>query len=125
MLMDDADTLTKGSVIKNHARPACGPGNAVRSQERLHELNPAGSSSVRRGSKSGDLAICRSDMMIRGRSDQHRLGLIRSSGRLSARYDYFLCNPHTGWSEESREAVRDEHDRLGDNGRSVRDYPDK
>jgi len=122
LLMDDADTLTKGSVIKTMLDPACGTGGMLSvSQERLHELNPA-AKLVPFGEEVNPetWAICRSDMMIKGEQATNIvLGNSFNQDAFSGqRYDYFLCNPPYGveWKKVEK-AVRDEHDKLGDNGR--------
>jgi type I restriction enzyme M protein len=122
LLIDDADILTKGSVIKTMLDPACGTGGMLSaSQERLHELNPA-AKLVPFGEEVNPetWAICRSDMMIKGEQATNIvLGNSFNQDAFSGqRYDYFLCNPPYGveWKKIEK-AVRDEHDKLGKNGR--------
>jgi type I restriction enzyme M protein len=122
LLMDDADTLTKGSVIKTMLDPACGTGGMLSaSAERLYELNPA-AKLVPFGEEVNPetWAICRSDMMIKGEDAKNIvLGNSFSQDAFSRQqYDYFLCNPPYGveWKKVEK-AVRDEADKLGANGR--------
>jgi len=122
LLMDDADTLTKGSVIKTMLDPACGTGGMLSvSQERLHELNPA-AKLVPFGEEVNPetWAICRSDMMIKGEEARNIvLGNSFNQDAFSGeRYDYFLCNPPYGveWKKVEK-AVRDEAQKLGAMGR--------
>jgi type I restriction enzyme M protein len=122
LLMDDADTLTKGSVIKTMLDPACGTGGMLSvSDERLHELNPA-AKLIPFGEEVNPetWAICRSDMMIKGEDARNIvLGNSFSQDAFSGqRYDYFLCNPPYGveWKKVEK-AVRDEAEKLGANGR--------
>ena len=122
LLMDDADTLTKGSVIKTMLDPACGTGGMLSvAEERLHEFNPA-AKLVPFGEEVNPetWAICRSDMMIKGEDAKNIvLGNSFSQDAFSGqRYDYFLCNPPYGveWKKVEK-AVRDEADKLGANGR--------
>ncbi len=122
LLIDDADTLTKGSVIKTMLDPACGTGGMLSvSAERLHELNPA-AKLVPFGEEVNPetWAICRSDMMIKGEDATNIvLGNSFSQDAFSGqRYDYFLCNPPYGveWKKVEK-AVRDEAEKLGANGR--------
>jgi type I restriction enzyme M protein len=121
LLIDDADALTKGSVIKTMLDPACGTGGMLSvSQERLHELNPA-AKLVPFGEEVNPetWAICRSDMMIKGENAKSIvLGNSFSQDAFRGlRFDYFLCNPPYGveWKKVEK-AVRDEHDKLGSNG---------
>jgi len=122
LLMDDADTLTKGSVIKTMLDPACGTGGMLSvAAERLHELNPA-AKLVPFGEEVNPetWAICRSDMMIKG-EDARNIVLGNSFNQdafSGQRYDYFLCNPPYGveWKKVEK-AVRDEAENLGANGR--------
>lgn len=122
LLIDDADALTKGSVIKTMLDPACGTGGMLSvSQERLHELNPA-AKLVPFGEEVNPetWAVCRSDMMIKGENARNIvLGNSFSQDAFSGhRYDYFLCNPPYGveWKKVEK-AVRDEAAKLGSNGR--------
>ena len=122
LLMDDADILTKGSVIKTILDPACGTGGMLSvAAERLHELNPA-AKLVPFGEEVNPeaWAICRSDMMIKGENARNIvLGNSFSQDAFSGqRYDYFLCNPPYGveWKKVER-AVRDEAEKLGASGR--------
>jgi type I restriction enzyme M protein len=122
LLVDDADTLTKGSVIKTMLDPACGTGGMLSvSEERLHELNPA-AKLVPFGEEVNPetWAICRSDMMIKGEDARNIvLGNSFSQDAFSGqRYDYFLCNPPYGveWKKVEK-SVRDEAQKLGANGR--------
>jgi type I restriction enzyme M protein len=122
LLIDDADTLTKGSVIKTMLDPACGTGGMLSvSAERLHELNPA-AKLVPFGEEVNPetWAICRSDMMIKGENARNIvLGNSFSQDAFSGqRYDYVLCNPPYGveWKKVEK-TVRDEAEKLGANGR--------
>ncbi|MFI5387603.1 MAG: N-6 DNA methylase [Fimbriimonadales bacterium] len=122
LLMDDADTLTKGSVIKTMLDPACGTGGMLSvAAERLHELNSA-AKLVPFGEEVNPetWAICRSDMMIKGEDARNIvLGNSFSQDAFSGqRYDYFLCNPPYGveWKKVEK-TVRDEAEKLGANGR--------
>jgi type I restriction enzyme M protein len=122
LLTDDADTLTKGSVIKTMLDPACGTGGMLSvAAERLHELNPA-AKLVPFGEEVNPetWAICRSDMMIKGEDGQNIvLGNSFSQDAFSGkRYDYFLCNPPYGveWKKVEK-PVRDEYEKQGFNGR--------
>jgi type I restriction enzyme M protein len=122
LLMEDADTLTKGSVINTMLDPACGTGGMLSvSAERLYELNPA-AKLVPFGEEVNPetWAICRSDMMIKG-EDARNIVLGNSFSQdafAGQRFDYFLCNPPYGveWKKVEK-AVRDEAEKLGANGR--------
>jgi type I restriction enzyme M protein len=122
LLTDDADTLTKGSVIKTMLDPACGTGGMLSvAEERLHELNPA-AKLVPFGEEVNPetWAICRSDMMIKGEEGKNIvLGNSFSQDAFSKqRYDYFLCNPPFGveWKKVEK-TVREEAEQLGFAGR--------
>jgi type I restriction enzyme M protein len=122
LLSDDADALTKGSVIKTMLDPACGTGGMLSvAEERLHELNPA-AKLVPFGEEVNPetWAICRSDMMIKGEEGKNIvLGNSFSQDAFSGQqYDYFLCNPPYGveWKKVEK-PVRDEFEKQGFNGR--------
>jgi type I restriction enzyme M protein len=122
LLTDDAEILTKGSVIKTMLDPACGTGGMLSvAAERLHELN-AKAKLVPFGEEVNPetWAICRSDMMIKGEEGKNIvLGNSFSQDAFSGqRFDYFLCNPPYGveWKKVEK-AVRDEFEKQGLNGR--------
>ncbi len=122
LLTDDADILTKGSVIKTMLDPACGTGGMLSvAAERLQELNSK-AKLVPFGEEVNPetWAICRSDMMIKGEEGKNIvLGNSFSQDAFSGqRFDYFLCNPPYGveWKKVEK-AVRDEYVKQGFNGR--------
>ncbi len=122
LLIDDAEALTKGSVIKTMLDPACGTGGMLSvAEERLHELNPA-AKLIPFGEEVNPetWAICRSDMMIKGEEGKNIvLGNSFSQDAFSEqRYDYFLCNPPYGveWKKVEK-PIRDEFEKQGFSGR--------
>jgi type I restriction enzyme M protein len=122
LLTDDAETLTKGSVIKTMLDPACGTGGMLSvAAERLNELNAA-AKLVPFGEEVNPetWAICRSDMMIKGEEGSNIvLGNSFSQDAFAGqRYDYFLCNPPYGveWKKVEK-PIRDEYAQQGFGGR--------
>jgi type I restriction enzyme M protein len=102
--------------------PACGTGGMLSvAQEYLRELNPRATLRAYGQELNGETyAICRSDMMLKGQPASNiRLGNSFSEDAFAGqRYDYLLANPPFGveWKRVER-VVRDEHDRLGFDGR--------
>jgi type I restriction enzyme M protein len=121
LLTDDADTLTKGSIVKTILDPACGTGGMLSvAAERLRELNPD-ATLVPFGEEVNPetWAICSSDMMMKGSEGKITMGnCFSQDGFAGERFDYFLCNPPYGveWKKVER-AIRDEAAQLGFSGR--------
>jgi type I restriction enzyme M protein len=121
LVTDDADLLTKGSVVKTILDPACGTGGMLTvAAERLHELNPD-ATLVPFGEElqPETWAICSAEMMMNGSPGKIVQGNSFSQDGFSGeRFDYFLCNPPYGveWKKVEK-AVRDEAVSLGFDGR--------
>jgi type I restriction enzyme M protein len=102
--------------------PACGTGGMLSvAQEYLRELNPRATLRAYGQELNAETyAICRSDMMLKGQPASNiRLGNSFSDDAFKGqRYDYLLANPPFGveWKKVER-LIRDEHDRLGFEGR--------
>jgi type I restriction enzyme M protein len=123
LLLDgDEEVLRDPGVIRTVYDCACGTGGMLSEAEghilslneraRVHlygqELNPE------------SYAICLADMLVKGQDASHiALGNSLSSDQHAGeRFHYCIANPPFGvdWSKVERE-VRDEHERLGVNGR--------
>lgn len=65
VFMEDDETLTKAGIIRTIYDPSAGTGGFVSSgMEYVHELNPQ---SVMRGFNPESYAICKADILIKGR----------------------------------------------------------
>jgi len=121
LVTDDADLLTKGSIVKTILDPACGTGGMLSvADERLFKLNPK-ATLVPFGEELNPetWAICSADMMMKGSQGKIVQGnSFSQDGFAGERYDYFLCNPPYGveWKKVER-VVREEAARLGFGGR--------
>jgi Type I restriction-modification system methyltransferase subunit len=119
---EDTEDLTKQNIIKTLYDPACGTGGMLSvAEEYLKKLNPQ-SRLVVFGQEINpeSYAICKSDMLIKGQNPANiKFGNTFSEDGLSDRhFDYMLSNPPFGvnwWSAERH--IRNEHERLGFNGR--------
>jgi type I restriction enzyme M protein len=122
LFIEDDEALRTPGIVRTMLDPACGTGGMLSvAQDYLRELN----SRARLEAFGQELnpetyAVCRSDMMLKGqRASNIRLGNSFSEDAfLGQRYDYLLANPPFGveWKKVER-VIRDEHDRLGFDGR--------
>jgi type I restriction enzyme M protein len=122
LFIEDDDALRTPGIVRTLLDPACGTGGMLSvAQEYLRELNPRATlRAYGQELNSETYAICRSDMMLKGQPASNiRLGNSFSEDAFRGqRYDYLLANPPFGveWKKVER-VVRDEHDRLGFEGR--------
>jgi len=122
LFIEDDDLLRERAIIRTLYDPACGTGGMLSvAQERLEELNPDATLAVYGQELNPEsYAICRSDMMIKGQ-DATNIAFGNSfsqDGHKGETFDYFLSNPPFGVEWKKVESViRDEHARLGMDGR--------
>jgi type I restriction enzyme M protein len=122
LFIEDDDALRTPGIVRTLLDPACGTGGMLSvAQEYLRELNPRATLRAYGQELNAETyAICRSDMMLKGQPASNiRLGNSFSEDAFKGqRYDYLLANPPFGveWKKVER-VIRDEHDRLGFDGR--------
>jgi type I restriction enzyme M protein len=122
LFIEDDEALRTPGIVRTLLDPACGTGGMLSvAQEYLRELNPRATLRAYGQELNGETyAICRSDMMLKGQPASNiRLGNSFSEDAFAGqRYDYLLANPPFGvkWEKVER-VIRDEHDRLGYDGR--------
>lgn len=122
LFIEDDDVLCKPGVVRTVYDPTAGTGGMLSVAEEYlaghnrearltvfgQELNPE------------SYAICKADMLIKGQDvDNIVLGnTLSDDGHQGRSFDYMLSNPPFGveWKKVER-AVREEHERLGFNGR--------
>jgi len=122
LFIRDDTVLRKRAIIRNLYDPACGTGGMLSvAQERLEELNPDATLAVYGQELNGEsYAICRSDMMIKGQDPKNIAfgNSFSQDGHKGQTFDFFLSNPPFGVEWKKVETViRDEHARLGMDGR--------
>jgi len=122
LFIEDDDALRTPGIVRTLLDPACGTGGMLSvAQEYLRELNPRATLRAYGQELNAETyAICRSDMMLKGQPASNiRLGNSFSEDAFKGqRYDYLLANPPFGveWKKVER-VIREEHDRLGFEGR--------
>jgi type I restriction enzyme M protein len=122
LFIEDDEALRRPGIVRTLLDPACGTGGMLSvAQEYLRELNPRATLRAYGQELNAETyAVCRSDMMLKGQPASNiRLGNSFSEDAFRGqRYDYLLANPPFGveWKKVERE-IRDEHDRLGFDGR--------
>ena len=122
LFIEDDEALRTPGIVRTLLDPACGTGGMLSvAQEYLRELNPrANLRAYGQELNAETYAICRSDMMLKGQPASNiRLGNSFSDDAFKGqRYDYLLANPPFGveWKKVER-VIRDEHERLGFDGR--------
>jgi len=122
LFIEDDEALRKPGIVRTLLDPACGTGGMLSvAQEYLRELNPRATLRAYGQELNAETyAICRSDMMLKGQPASNiRLGNSFSEDAFKGhRYDYLLANPPFGveWKKVER-LIRDEHNRLGFDGR--------
>ena len=122
VFIEDDDALRTPGIVRTLLDPACGTGGMLSvAQDYLRELNPRATLRAYGQELNAEtFAVCRSDMMLKGQPASNiRLGNSFSEDAFTGqRYDYLLANPPFGveWKKVER-VIRDEHDRLGFNGR--------
>ena len=123
LFVEDDDLLGKLGTVKTMLDPACGTGGMLSvSEQYLAERNPAGRREVYGQEVNAETyAVCRSDMMLK--DPKHAAHIVHGNsfsqdGHVGRQFDYLLANPPFGveW-KKVRDAVDDEHKRLGFAGR--------
>lgn len=122
LVAPDSDALALPGTVRTVMDPACGTGGMLSAAEdRITALNPDATVKVFGQELNPESwAICRSDMMIKGQDPENiEFGNSFSrDGHAGASFDYLLSNPPFGveW-KKVKDAVEDEHERLGESGR--------
>jgi type I restriction enzyme M protein len=123
LFVEDDDLLSKPGTVKTMLDPACGTGGMLSvSEQYLAERNPEARLEVYGQELNAETyAVCRSDMMLK--DPKHAAHIVHGNsfsqdGHAGRTYDYLLANPPFGveW-KKIRDAVEDEHKRLGFAGR--------
>ncbi|MEO8424647.1 MAG: class I SAM-dependent DNA methyltransferase [Actinomycetota bacterium] len=118
----DVDLLTKKGAIATLYDPACGTGGMLSvAEDHLRELNPGAKLEVFGQELNAETyAVCRSDMMLKGQDASNITygNSFTEDGADGMTFDYLLANPPFGveW-KKVEEQVRQEHDKLGYQGR--------
>lgn len=118
----DDDALSKPGVVRSIYDPTAGTGGMLSvADEHLRRMNPGIQLSLYgQDYNDASYAICKADMVIKGQDvDNIRLGDTLTEDHFDdKKFDYGLSNPPFGvdWKDQ-REAVDDEHRRLGFVGR--------
>ena len=118
----DEELLEQEGIHRNLYDPACGTGGMLAvAEEYLHEENSGASLNVYGQELNPEsYAMCKADMLIKGHeADRIQYGnSFTDDGHDDKSFDYLLSNPPFGVSWKNvREAIEDEHDRLGFAGR--------
>jgi type I restriction enzyme M protein len=122
LIAPDADALAVPGVARSVMDPACGTGGMLSAaEEHITALNPNATVKVYGQELNPESwAICRSDMMIKGQDPENiKFGnSFSEDGHAGAHFDYLLANPPFGveW-KKVKDAVEQEHERLGESGR--------
>ena len=123
LFVEDDDLLGKPGTVKTMLDPACGTGGMLSvSEQYLAERNPDARLEVYGQELNAETyAVCRSDMMLK--DPKHAAHIVHGNsfsqdGHAGRDFDYLLANPPFGveW-KKVRDAVDDEHKRLGFAGR--------
>ncbi len=122
LFSEDDEVLTRPGVVKTLFDPACGTGGMLSvADDHLRSLNPEAHLEVF-GQELNDetYAICRSDMMIKGKVSSRIVcgNSFTEDGHKGMRFDYMLANPPFGveWKKIESE-IRSEYASLGFSGR--------
>jgi type I restriction enzyme M protein len=123
LFIEDDDLLSKPGTVKTMLDPACDTGGMLSvSEQYLHARNPEARLEVFGQELNAETyAVCRSDMMLK--DPENIAHIVRGNsfsedGHAKQSFDYLLANPPFGveW-KKVRDAVEDEHKRLGFAGR--------
>ncbi len=123
LFFEDDDILSKPGIVKTMLDPACGTGGMLSvSEQYLESQNPDAHLEVYGQELNAETyAVCRSDMLLK---DPENIAHIAHGNSFShdehagRNFDYLLANPPFGveW-KKIKDAVEDEHNRLGFAGR--------
>ncbi|MEU7566749.1 class I SAM-dependent DNA methyltransferase [Streptomyces fradiae] len=122
LVAPDSEALSLPGTVRTVMDPACGTGGMLsEAEEHITALNPDATVKVFGQELNPESwAICRSDMMIKGQDPENiKFGnSFSDDGHAGAAFDYLLANPPFGveW-KKVKDAVEDEHERLGESGR--------
>jgi type I restriction enzyme M protein len=122
LLAGDADALSDPGIIRTVYDCACGTGGMLsEAQDEIRQLNPGATVHVFGQELNAEsYAICLADMLVKG-TDASQIVLgnsLSNDGHRTETFHYGIANPPFGvdWTKVERE-VREEHDRLGHDGR--------
>lgn len=122
LLVNDADALVGEGIIRQVYDPACGTGGMLAlTEEGMKGFNEKIRVELFGQELNGEsFGICKSDMLVTGHDpEQIAFGntLIHDAHR-GRRFHYMLSNPPYGvdWKKYA-DPIKDEHERLGNNGR--------
>ena len=123
LFAEDHDVLTPGkSVVRTIYDPTAGTGGMLSEAENhLHGFNKKAVLTMF-GQELNDesYAICKADMLIKGQDVRNIVAgnTLSDDGHRGRKFDYMLSNPPFGvkW-EKVEKIVREEHERLGHDGR--------
>ncbi|QKW06213.1 SAM-dependent DNA methyltransferase [Streptomyces sp. NA04227] len=122
LIAPDSDALALPGTVRTVMDPACGTGGMLSAaDDHITALNPDATVKVYGQELNPESwAICRSDMLIKGQDPENiKYGnSFSDDGHPGATFDYLLANPPFGveW-KKVKDAVDDEHERLGESGR--------
>jgi type I restriction enzyme M protein len=122
LFIEDGDLLTKPGIAKTMLDPACGTGGMLTvSEDYLREQNPSARLHVYGQELNAETyAICRSDMMMKGKDASNIVygNSFSEDGHEGGHFDYLLANPPFGveWKKVA-DVVKDEHEKRGFAGR--------
>src|SRR3954470_23963979 len=122
LLSGDEDALREEGVIRDVFDCACGTGGMLsEAEDHIHRFNK--SAVVRLHGQElnpESYAICLADMLVKGQDASHIVfgNSLSADGHAGERFHYCIANPPFGvdWSKVE-EAIRDEHQDLGYDGR--------
>ena len=122
LFSEDDEALSDPHVVRTIYDPTAGTGGMLSvADEHLRAMNPTASLTMSGQEVNKEsYAIAKADLLIKGQAvGAVRLGNTLSDDKLPGeRFDYLLSNPPFGveW-KKIRQAVKDEHERLGFGGR--------
>ena len=123
LLLDgDEEALRDRGIIRTVFDCACGTGGMLsEAQDHIRALNPNATVHLYGQELNPEsYAICLADMLVKGQDASHIVlgNSLSADGHQGERFHYGIANPPFGvdWSKVERE-VRDEHTRLGYDGR--------
>ena len=122
LFIEDDDLLSKPGIVKTMLDPACGTGGMLSvSEQYLDSRNPEAHLEVYGQELNAETyAVCRSDMLLKDPENVAHIvhGNSFSHDGHGRKFDYLLANPPFGveW-KKIKDAVEDEHNRLGFAGR--------
>jgi type I restriction enzyme M protein len=122
LLVNDALALTGKGIIRQVYDPACGTGGMLAlTEEGMKDLNPDIRVELFGQELNGEsFGICKSDMLVTGHDpEQIAFGnTLTHDAHKGKHFHYMLSNPPYGvdWKKYA-DPIRDEHERLGKDGR--------